>query len=62
MRFSVNLASKSVSKMTRFGICGNNRGRGGGMAWLAAANSLPCPCGGPGFSARPPELTGRISA
>ncbi|ACE93724.1 hypothetical protein B5K05_31345 [Rhizobium phaseoli] len=58
MRFSVNLASKSVSKMTRFGICGNNRGRS--LLWiqLAAANSLLCPCGDPAFSARPPGIMG----
>ncbi|PDV86777.1 hypothetical protein CO652_19150 [Rhizobium sp. H4] len=58
MRFSVNIASKSVSKVTRFGISGNNGGHGPSAAQLAAANSLPCPCGDPAFSARPPGIIG----
>ncbi|PCK80794.1 hypothetical protein CPT34_11465 [Rhizobium sophoriradicis] len=58
MRFSVNIASKSVLKVTRFGICGNNRGQASSSAQLAAANSLPCPCGDPAFSARPPGIMG----
>ncbi|ARM92023.1 hypothetical protein RHEC894_PD00519 (plasmid) [Rhizobium sp. CIAT894] len=58
MRFSVNIASKSVSKVTRFGICSKNRAPARPQARLAAANSLLRPCGEPAFSARPPGITG----
>lgn len=43
MRFSVNIASKSVSKVTRFGISGNNRGQGliGGPVGRGQLPALP---------------------
>ncbi|RUM26995.1 hypothetical protein EFQ99_01970 [Rhizobium vallis] len=62
MRFSVNIASKSVSKMTRFGICGNNRGLRLHPCPVGRGQLPARPCGEAAFSARPPGLNGRISA
>ena len=60
MRFSVNIASKSVSKVTRFGISGNNGGQEPIPARLAAANSSPSPLRRSGFFGKNAETHGSI--
>ncbi|RFB82279.1 hypothetical protein B5K08_31770 [Rhizobium leguminosarum bv. trifolii] len=58
MRFSVNIASKSVSKVTRFGISGNNAGQELFRPGWPRPTLHHHPCGEPAFSARPPGLMG----
>lgn len=60
MRFSVNIAPKSVSKVTRFGISGNNRGQQPIPARLAAANSSPSPLRRTGFFGKTAGTQGSI--
>lgn len=58
MRFSFNIASKSVSKVTRFGICSNNRAQLPPTGPVGRGQLPFCPCDDEAFSARPPGLNG----